>query len=242
MYIIVGNFGNHSLAVMQALIEKGLSPIHFVSVDTGWSAASWAERVQQGTDYAISQGVVVHRLVPQPAFSEMVISRKQFPSPKFQWCTSFLKGLPILEYLDEHDPSCEALIVSGKRQQDSRRYNNLQEFEYQNELYQGRTLWHPLWQTKEEAFVKLIARAGFKVLPHPSLECSPCIHMALEQLNFLEPLSVKRLQMVEDRVAQTMFQQPITQLCTVSKEVKRQEDLSLQQFDSGCGAPWGCGE
>ncbi len=90
-YIIVGNFGNHSLAVMQALIERGTAELHFVYVKTGWAAAAWSERVLACSEYARSQGVMVHPLRAQATFSEMVIDRKQFPSPKFQWCATFLK-------------------------------------------------------------------------------------------------------------------------------------------------------
>ncbi|WP_232505458.1 phosphoadenosine phosphosulfate reductase domain-containing protein [Legionella clemsonensis] len=243
MYVILGNFGNHSLAAMQALIEKNLAEVHFVYVDTGWAAASWPKRVAACSAYAKAQGVEVHQLRSQATFMEMVTARKQFPNPKFQWCASFLKGLTILTHLDEQDPSCEALIVSGKRRCDSRRYADLQEFDYQNELYQGRTLWNPLWQATDKEFVQLIRRAGFDPLSHASLECSPCIHLHLKQLNQIEFSSIERLEKLEETIHQSMFQQPIRQLCALNQEKKeQQQQFDLQQFDLGCGAPWGCGE
>lgn len=241
-HIIIGNFGNHSLAVMQALVERGLSELHFIYVETGWAAASWPERVHACSTYARSQGVVVHALSAKANFSEMVIDRKQFPSPKFQWCAGFLKGLAILNHLDELDPACEALITSGKRQLDSRRYTNLQEFEYDDELYQGRTLWHPLWQTNDIDFGNLIKRAGFSLLPHQSLECSPCIHTKIEDLVRIDQQSVARLKELEERVGQTMYPKPIQSLTTLSEAPESQEGINLQLFDLGCGAPWGCGE
>uniref|UniRef100_UPI000374A920 hypothetical protein n=1 Tax=Legionella tunisiensis TaxID=1034944 RepID=UPI000374A920 len=191
---------------------------------------------------ARKQGVIVHALSAQATFAEMVIDRKQFPSRKFQWCASFLKGLAILTHLDELDPACEAYIVSGKRQLDSRRYANLQEFEQQDDLYQGRTLWHPLWQTGNEAFTALIKRAGFSLLPHQSLECSPCIHANLGELKRLDAQALQRLDKLEQQINQTMFQQPINQLAKCSVKGRIKENLGLQQFDLGCGAPWGCGE
>src|SRR4051812_6953959 len=112
VHIIIGNFGNHSLAVMQELIERGLSNLHFVYVETGWAAASWKKRVAISTRYANEKGIIVHALKAKTTFSELVITRKEFPSPKFQWCASFLKGLTLLKFLDEFDPFCEALIVS----------------------------------------------------------------------------------------------------------------------------------
>ncbi|WED42313.1 phosphoadenosine phosphosulfate reductase family protein [Legionella cardiaca] len=225
---------------MQVLIEKDLPNIHFIYVETGWAAASWPERVEACSQYIKQRGVTVHRLVAQTTFSDMVIARKQFPSQKFQWCASFLKGLTILNHLDDCDPACEALIVSGKRRLDSRRYADLEEFDYQNELYQRRTVWHPLWNVADAEFTRLINRTGFALLSHASLECSPCIH--LKQANNIDSLSFERLDKLEQITQQTMFQQPIRQLCTSAPLCDKKGDLSLQQFDLGCGAPWGCGE
>ncbi|WP_058470540.1 phosphoadenosine phosphosulfate reductase domain-containing protein [Legionella jordanis] len=245
MHIIIGNFGNHSLAVLQALIEKGVGNVHFVFVDTGWAQAAWSERVVACSEYAKAQGISVHGLTSTMSFADMVKDRKQFPSRKFQWCASFLKGLAILAFLDDFDPSCEALIVSGKRQSDSRRYTNLEEFERDNELYQGRSLWHPLWQTHDEEFIQLIRRTGFPVLNHASLECSPCIHWNTAQLQQLDAFSKARLQSLEDETGLTMFKEGITELSSISACPQihaRPNKIDLLQFDLSCGAPWGCGE
>ncbi|CEK09820.1 phosphoadenosine phosphosulfate reductase domain-containing protein [Legionella hackeliae] len=241
MYIIIGNFGNHSLAAMQALIEKNLSDVHFLYVETGWADSSWSQRIAACSDYATAQGVRVHRLKSQATFAQMVIERKQFPSRKFQWCASFLKGLPIISHLDDYDPSCEAYIVSGKRRSDSRRYADLQEFEYENELYQGRTLWNPLWQTLEADFIQLITRTGFSPLLHPSLECSPCIHLEPKE-SPIESAAMERLEKLEQVVGQTMFQMPIKKVCALTEIQQEQPNFDLQHFDFGCGSPWGCGE
>ncbi len=242
-YIIVGNFGNHSLAVMQALIERGTAELHFVYAETGWAAAAWSERVLACSEYARSQGVMVHPLRAKATFSEMVIDRKQFPSPKFQWCAIFLKGLTLLNFLGEFDSAGEAWVVSGKRLCDSRHYANLQEFEQDDELYQGRTVWHPLWQTSNDEFIKLIQRAGFELLPQQSLECSPCIHAKAEELVHIDTQSIGRLATLEKAIGQTMYTLPINNtLCAVSATPEGQNGLNLQQFDGGCGASWGCGE
>lgn len=241
--IIIGNFGNHSLAVMQALIEKNSSELHFVYVDTGWAAVSWPERVLACSNYAIGQGVKVHALSAQATFAQMVMDRKQFPSRKFQWCASFLKGLTILNFLDEFDPACEAVIISGKRQCDSRRYAELQEFEYDNDLYQGRTVWHPLWQTNHHEFTQLIKRTGLPLLSQQSLECNPCIHTKPNELTYLDSQSITRLEALEQAIGQVMYQQSsIRSLSGLSGKSAGLSGLDLQQFDLGCGAAWGCGE
>jgi 3'-phosphoadenosine 5'-phosphosulfate sulfotransferase (PAPS reductase)/FAD synthetase len=244
-HIIIGNFGNHSLAVMQALIERGLPELHFVYVDTGWAAASWQDRVSACSEYARQQGVNVHQLKSQATFSEIARDRKQFPSPKFQWCASFLKGLAILNYLDNQDPSCEALIISGKRQLDSRRYATLQEFDYDDEYYQGRALWYPLWETDNEKFLALVKRTGFQFLSHQSLECSPCIHTKVDELGQIDQGAQTRLEDLEKEIGQTMYPYSInhySSLSSLNKTLNGEHNSGLQHYDRGCGAPWGCGE
>ncbi|KTD24522.1 MULTISPECIES: phosphoadenosine phosphosulfate reductase family protein [Legionella] len=241
-HVIIGNFGNHSLAAMQALIEKGMPGLHFVYVNTGWAAASWPERVFACSNYAKSQGVEVHSLNAQATFAEMVKDRKQFPSRKFQWCASFLKGLVLLDFLDHFDPACEAMIVSGKRQCDSRRYANLQEFEQEEDLYQGRTVWYPLWQTDHQELTALIQRAGFPLLSHQSLECSPCIHAKKEELTSLDTHSIARLETLEQEIGGFMHSAPIRSLCGSTNTPAFVDNPNLKQFDLGCGAAWGCGE
>lgn len=231
--LIIGNFGNHSLAVMQALIEKAVQGLHFIYVDTGWAGADWSERVHACSNYARNHGVVVHALKPQKTFSELVIDRQQFPSPKFQWCATFLKGLTIINHLDRLDPSCEARIISGKRRCDSRRYANLQEFDDEEEFYQGRRLWYPLWQMSNDEFVQLIKRTGFELLGQPSLECSPCIYSTVQDLPLVDS---QRLKALENQLNQTLFQDSLV------SAVEKKQGLDLQRFDSGCGASWGCGE
>lgn len=234
-YYIIGNFGNHSLAAMQFLIETKGSSIHFVYVNTGWAAASWLSRVEAGVAYAERKGVIVHQLHSEQDFEKLVLDRRQFPSPKFQWCASFLKALPVLAFLDDEDPASEALIVSGKRRIDSRRYTDLDEFEMNSELYQGRTLWNPLYAFDEAEFNALIQRAGFELLAHPSLECSPCIHANRDDLSLLDINAVKRLHNLETQIGQTMFSENMA--------ITEQKTAGLlNQFDRGCGAPWGCGE
>ncbi|MBA2709395.1 MAG: phosphoadenosine phosphosulfate reductase family protein [Tatlockia sp.] len=243
--LIIGNFGNHSLAAMQALIEREVLGLHFVYVKTGWAAERWVERVNACTEYACRHGVEVHELNALATFSEMVLDRKQFPSPKFQWCASFLKGLPLINFLDNFDPVCNDLIVSGKRRLDSRRFAKLQEFDFDDEYYQGRTLWHPLWQLSDNEFKKLIKNTGFEFEPQPSLECSPCIHVRSEELRQLDLKLLERLESLELEIGQTMFQLPIKDLYvkeTLETPMKNESKPCLQQFDRGCGGPWGCGE
>ncbi len=242
--VIVGNFGNHSLAVMQALIERKVPGLHFAYVNTGWAAARWAERISACSEYACQHGVEVHELNAQTSFSDLVLDRKQFPSPKFQWCASFLKGLPLIDFLDLFDPGCEAIIISGKRRLDSRRYADLQEFDFNGEFYQGRTIWHPLWLHSNHEFKELIKRTGFDLEIQQSLECYPCVHASPQDLSQLDLEALVRLDALEQRLGKTMYTKSIKKFYIDNKPAaeKKEKKLCLQTLDRGCGAPWGCGE
>lgn len=241
-YVIIGNFGNHSLAAMQALIEARLQGIHFIYVETGWAAAAWPARVAACFEYAQSHNISVHYLKSVASFTKMVKDRRQFPSQKFPWCAGFLKGLAIIDCLDEMDPACEAQVVFGKRRVDSRRYANLKEFDHHDELYQGRTVWYPLWQADNHQFLQLIHKTGFAALSHQSLECHPCIHMPEAELPSLGKVSRERLAKLEERLKQTMFAEPITAYPASQATACPATGLNLQQFERGCKASWGCGE
>lgn len=246
-YCIIGNFGNHSLAALQTLIESKTKEVVFLYVDTGWAAAKWQIRVQAITAYAESKDISVEKISPALDFSALVRQREGFPSQKFQWCTSFLKGLPLIEYLEKQDPFGEALIVSGKRQEADLPGVKLKEYIENSQHFQGRTVWHPLWQSSAEVFRALIQRSGFEILKTPSLACSPCIHSSAQALDRLDQLDFERLARLEQDLSQSMFAEPVVDLVKRTKTLKEEkirekEILALNAFDFGCGSPWGCGE
>lgn len=239
-YIIIGNFGNHSLAALQYLLNQNIKPLHFLYVDTGWSSIDWGSRVKACKQYALEHGVTVHHIHAKQDFATMIRDRQQFPSLKFQWCAAFLKGLSIIEFLDEFDLGCDALIVSGKRRADSRRFYQLPEFQEQSEHYQGRSIWHPLYQLDDQQFQQVIAQTPFKMLLHAAQECSPCIHEQNCSIKALHDKDRKKVQLLEEEINQTLFDYSIQEMrhrdtkCSASERVKA--------WDRGCGAIWGCGE
>lgn len=227
---------------MQWLIEKQVSNIHFLSIDTGFAEPAWSTRLSSCADYAASHQVTVHFVRSKINFSDLVISRNQFPSPKFQWCASFLKGLTLLSKLDELDPDCTATLVFGKRRLDARRLKELPEFEVDQDFYEGRTLWHPLYLLENEEFFELIRRTGFQVLPHLSRECSPCIHQKKEELNLLSPDSTHRLEHLENQVKDYLFGEPILEARKCGVSGSDEKIPNLERFAQGCAQIWGCGE
>lgn len=230
-HIILGNFGNHSIAVLQWAIEQQLSDLHFVSVNTGWAADGWQQRVQQGQVYAKQHHVNVIELPAKQDFSQLVEDRGQFPTAKFQWCAGLLKGVVVNEWLDSIDPNCQAKLLSGKHRSATRAYANLPHTDYDNPFYNGRTIWHPLFEHSQAKIEQLIVAAGFAVLPHRSLECQPCIHDCQQDVATMQQTDQQRLTALQQRVGQVMvFNQ------------HRNNKNCLQAFANTCGSPWNCGE
>src|SRR5258708_4057588 len=108
--VIRSNYGNDSIALIEAIRERQALEPHFkkiyvVYIDTGWAAVKWQERVAKSEKFVKQCGFEAIHLKAKVSFPELVIDRTSFPSTKFQWCAGFLKGLPLLEWLDEHDPA-----------------------------------------------------------------------------------------------------------------------------------------
>jgi 3'-phosphoadenosine 5'-phosphosulfate sulfotransferase (PAPS reductase)/FAD synthetase len=239
MYIIVGNFGNQSIALIQWAIEQKLKSIYVVSVETGWGSKKWQKRVGEAENYAKNHGFTVKRLQAQPTFSDLVHERRIFPSQKFQWCVTFLKGLPLNEWLDKIDPSCQTTILLGKRRLDSRANVDLPEFLEASEHFGQRKVWYPLVNCSDRKFINLIRRSGFSLLTHRSLECEPCIHSRGNDLSRLDPSNITKTKNLENELNVTMFNQDIE---TMVADAKLNRVSIKEMFTMGCGSPFGCGE
>ena len=236
-YYIIGNFGNHSIALAQWAIENITDELKFIAVDTGWAAREWSRRVDTCKRYLEKNHIEVCMLNAKATFADMVRQRGQFPSQKFQWCAGFLKGLAINDFLDEHDPLCQAYLVFGKRKSDSRVNALLSEYQTNSEHYNDRTLWYPLLDCDDNQFHHLIKRSGMAVLAHRSLECQPCIHSSANEIHNLNKHDLIRLNQLEEQVKSKMFPDSLTKINSMSKKIS-----NIAQFDMGCGSPWGCGE
>lgn len=228
--VIIANYGNGSLALIQWAIEQGLSNLVVLSVDTGWQAQAWQQRLKQVFSYLVKNNITYRHLSSLKSFSESVIDRGSFPSRKFQWCAPFLKGLALNEALDELDPDCTAVIYLAKQKVLSRANRSLVQGEY-SEHYQDRVIEYPLLDKTLAERDQLIINAGFEVLAHNSRECFPCIHSTQAELTQMPAHDLKRLQQLEQQVKQTMFS------ATGALEIE-----GAERYDMGCGNVWGCGE
>lgn len=229
MYFIFGNYGNNTIALIQWAKENNVNDVTVIHVETGWAAPSWSQRVYLGQQLATAYSFQVITLTAKKNFFELVREQKNFPSKKFQWCTSFLKALPLLAWLDEKDPQCEATILLGSRRFDSRARANLAEFVDASEHYNERRVWYPLYQHVNSMRDALIIRSGLEILPHRSLECEACIHSTPSDLKRLASGTLVRIAELENELGQTLF-----------PESNQHEDT--QAFDMGCGSYYACGE
>lgn len=228
--VVRTHYGDESIALVQYLSEFDTSTFErkiVVSIDTGWASESWQTRIKQGEAHALSLGFEVVTLQSKPSFSDLIMDRKNFPSTKFQWCASFLKGIPLMSWLDEHDPEGEWHIAIAKRQA---LYSfAIPEFIESCEYHGERRVWHPLLGLSQHERDALLAKAGFEALNHRSLECDPCINSHDVDLKRMAQHDHEKLKKLELVVNQTMF------------PVVKKASEGRQSFSMGCGDYFGCG-
>jgi hypothetical protein len=205
MNVISSSYGNDSVAMIQWAHEQGLSDVHVVFIDTGWSATGWMSRVSHMEQWVKSLGFNAVRLTPTVQFEELMRSKKGFPSQRYQWCSVHLKGVPFLGWIDEADKECKATVLIGKRRDESPERADTAEFIASSEYHGGRRVWHPLFLHTDADRDALLKRAGFDPLPHRSRECSPCINSNRADLRLLDATDIAKVEALESDVGKTMF-------------------------------------
>lgn len=238
-HIIFGNYGDNTIALIQWAYQTKVPNVTVVHVATGWSAPHWKQRILQGQQFVQDCNFKIISLAAKATFSDLVRDRKSFPSGKYQWCPSFLKGLPFLSWLDEVDPACSATVLLGSRRCDSRARANLNEFVEESEHYGERRVWFPLFNHSNEMRDHLIKASGFDILNHRSLECYPCIHSPDSELMTLDATTAQKVAMLEQEIQQVMFP-------SFTRDIKNRKEnncfSNFEAFDMGCGSYFVCGE
>ncbi|MBP9727090.1 MAG: hypothetical protein KBD83_06480 [Gammaproteobacteria bacterium] len=242
MHVIIANFGNDSIALIEWVKQQHLQNVFVLSVDTRWSAENWQQRVILA-DHYISTCTMTHvRLSSEYDFSRLVLERNNFPSIKFHWCASFLKGLPVLDWLDQVDPDLKAIVLLAKRREQAPSLHNLQEFEAESHSYDSRKVWYPLYQHTLTQRNQLIAQAGFDLLHTRSLECDPCIYNQRSDFRRLDNKRMQQVAELETTIGRPMFSVPIK---VVVADAFPDADLAGNDkaiYYQGCGSEFGCGD
>lgn len=204
-HVISSSYGNDSVAMIQWSREIGLTDVAVVFVDTGWAAPGWLERVGRMEDWVSGLGYVPVHITPNVQFEELMRAKKGFPSQRYQWCSGTLKGLPFLNWIDDADPSCQSIVMIGKRREESQERADTAEFVDDSEYHGGRKVWHPLYRHTEAERDALLVRAGIEPLPHRSKECSPCVNANRQDMRQLTDFEIARVEMLEAEIGKTMF-------------------------------------
>lgn len=247
MNVISTSYGNDSTALVQWAKEAGLKDVICVYINTGWASDKWPQRVKNGEQFAQSCGFETIQIKPDVQFEELMQIKKGFPNQRFQWCSGLLKGIPFLNWIDEFDPNGEAIVIVGKRREESQDRKDIPEYIYESEYHGGRTLWYPLYKHTEQDRDDLLKRAGFEVLPHRSHECHPCVNANRQDFKLMNYKDIEKVANLEQLVGKNMFRPArhngAKGIVNVVEWAKRGKYLDGQDdmFDLGCGSPFGCG-
>ena len=227
--VIATNGSDYSVALIEYLAQSSIAlsqPVFVLYIDTGWSAVGWDKRIETIRIFALSKGFEWVSLKSNQSLGDLVRERRSFPTPKFQWCASLLKGLPLLEWLDEKDPRSEWTICIAKIQH--LRRQPLSEVIESCSFHGDRRVWHPLISHSPDAIEALLVSAGLSRHEWRSLECQPCIHMSPD-----EPMhdnDLKKKHVLEEDIGQKFPLRP-----------KLVGGLAYDRFSLGCADPFGCG-
>lgn len=204
MNVISSSYGNDSIALIQWTHETGLPDVTVVYCDTGWAAPYWPQRVERGEALARSYGFSTVQC-KSLGMERLVQIKKGWPGNGQQFCTGHLKGVPFLEWIEPADPTRQAVVLIGKRREESEKRKNTPEFIESSEHHGDRKVWHPLYLHTEADRNALLARAGFDPLPHRSLECNPCVNANRDDFLRLTLGEIERVNDLEVAIAKPMF-------------------------------------
>lgn len=244
MNVISSSYGNDSIAVIQWAHECALPDVTVAYCDTGWGAPWWGNRVIDGERLAKSYGFQTVRCKSM-GMAELVKMKKGWPGNGQQFCTAHLKGVPFLQWIDEADTECKAVVLIGKRRAESEKRKDTPEFIESSEYHGGRKIWHPLYLHSHEQRNELLARAGFDVLPHRSLECNPCVNANRNDFLRLTPGEIERVNELEVEIAKPMFRPKrvgalgIYGVIAWAKDGRKRGDIDEEE--SECASLFGCG-
>lgn len=244
MNVISSSYGNDSVALIQWAHEAMLPAVTVAYCDTGWAAPWWPQRVEQGERLAKSYGFATVRC-ESIGMAELVKMKKGWPGNGQQFCTAHLKGLPFLQWTDEADPECRAVVLIGKRRAESEKRKDTPEFIEASEHHGGRRVWHPLYMHTDDHRNRLLRNAGFEPLPHRSLECNPCVNANRADFLRLTPGEIERVNDLEAEIGKPMFRpkrfNALGMHGVIAWAKQGRDRASIDDEESDCASLFGCG-
>jgi len=241
--VVRANYSQETIILLAHLSQQeeysAYNKKYAVYIETGWSATGWLSHVEQGERLAKKLGFVPVRLSSPASFESLVRDRGDFPSQKFQWCAGMLKGIPLINWLDEHDPAGEWVIAIPKRQTLAR--TRIPEIIDECPYHGDRKVIHPILYLSEQDKVNYLIQHGFQGALVRSLECEPCVNLRQSEIAALKSSDIEKTAKLENSLQKTLFLTEIKSQVQSARESVKQVGLQRDSFNRGCGDPFGCG-
>jgi 3'-phosphoadenosine 5'-phosphosulfate sulfotransferase (PAPS reductase)/FAD synthetase len=199
MNIIFSSGGNDSVATVQWAFENDLDNIIVAYSDTQWASPDWAARIDRVSQWINENGGAMV-VIPSEGFPDLVRRKKAFPANGMGFCSYILKIEPAMIWLDAIDPDKKATCYTGVMRIESEKRKNWPEVLEESPNHGGRTLVSPLACLEVSDRDALLDRAGFDVLPHRSMECSPCINATIKDIQEIDPTDVIKVITLEEEM------------------------------------------
>ncbi|MFO1258778.1 MAG: hypothetical protein U1E78_10290 [Gammaproteobacteria bacterium] len=241
--VVRGNYSQETLVLLAYLSQQpsfsSYANRYVVYIDTGWSGEGWSFQVERGEAFAETLGFQPIRLHSQASFDDLVRDRGDFPSQKFQWCAGLLKGVPFINWLDEHDPAGEWVIALPKRQALARTPipERIEACPYHGE----RSVMHPIHALSTEECQSVLSRYHLQGVLQRSLECDPCVNLRAHEIAELKDSDIEKTSKLENSLNKKLFSHDIQTQVKKARASTREAGLSRDSFNRGCGDPFGCG-
>jgi 3'-phosphoadenosine 5'-phosphosulfate sulfotransferase (PAPS reductase)/FAD synthetase len=181
MNIIFSSCGNDSVALIQWAIESKIDDLVVAYSDTKWGSPEWPERVARVKAWVESNGGKFIT-IDSEGFESLVKRKMAFPTNGMGFCSYELKIKPAMEWLEQFDPDKKGVCYTGVMRIESEKRKTWPEVLESSPNHGGRKLVSPLATLSEIERNELLERAGFEVLPHRSMECSPCINATIKDI------------------------------------------------------------
>ncbi|API87391.1 hypothetical protein [Francisella uliginis] len=234
--IVIANYSIHSLGLICWAKQNLADNFCVLSVDTGFASDNWNKYLNKVFSWLKEENIKYFHLKSENTFQELVLARKQFPSQQFSWCAGFLKGITLLNKIDELDPNGEANILLSHRKDLSKVSQLLKNLD-EEEKYDYRALIYPLLDKRYNEILKLTKRLPFKPVNH-SLECQPCIHMTQNEFIEISKQDIKKVTELENKTNSFMFNNH--QFNNLKDDFFIQNNI-LEELSKACSWEYSCG-
>ncbi len=246
MHIIISNYSRNSLALIRWAEKRALEDVTICYIDTGWSADGWLEYVAATEEILRRRGFGIRHLKSRVTFQGLVDIKRGFPSREHQWCSLHLKGITLLQWLDEADPECGATLLMAGRNSEGLSRRRIAEFVEESEYHGGRRVWQPLYDLDDAQRDRLLAELEGITPPARVGECAPCINSSPAELCRLSEAEIRRVEELEEELGVAMFgssgeldENGIRAIIRRARQSAPGDER--RPFRYGCSAEFGCG-